>query len=375
MDQIYYIGRPGDCQPDPSESVKLRLVNGGSPCAGRVEVHYKGNWGTVYDRGWDLQDAAVVCRELGCGAATGAPGGSHFGPGSGAVVTYDVECSGSEAALRECKSPSWGDYDAPHSRDAGVICEGKHQLFLSLLRSLVISGMPWIEPRLVSKDDQCSGRLEVQYGETWGTVCDRAWDMDDANVVCSQLHCGVAVSVPRGAYFGKGTGLVRNDLFECKESVKLRLVNGGSPCAGRVEVINKGNWGTVYDGGWDLQDAAVVCRELGCGAATGAPGRAHFGPGSGPVVTYDVECSGSEAALRECRSRPWGDYDAPHSRDAGVICEESVKLRLVNGGSPCAGRVEVHYKGNWGTVYDGGWDLQDAAVVCLDLGCGAATGA
>ncbi|XP_055518011.1 scavenger receptor cysteine-rich type 1 protein M130-like [Leucoraja erinacea] len=136
--------RPGDCQADPSESVKLRLVNGGSPCAGRVEVHYKGNWGTVYDGGWDLQDAAVVCRELRCGAAVKAPRGSHFGPGSGPVVTLYVDCSGNEAALRECGSGPWGDYGFPHSNDAGVICEGKHQFFLSLIHSLVISGMPWM---------------------------------------------------------------------------------------------------------------------------------------------------------------------------------------------------------------------------------------
>lgn len=124
--------------------MKLRLVNGGSPCAGRVEVHYWGSWGTVYGSGWDLQDAAVVCRELGCGAAVKAPGGAHFGPGSGPVVTYNVECSGNEAALRECKSRTWEDYGLPHSNDAGVICEGKHQLFLSLIHSLVISGMPWM---------------------------------------------------------------------------------------------------------------------------------------------------------------------------------------------------------------------------------------
>ncbi|XP_055518181.1 deleted in malignant brain tumors 1 protein-like [Leucoraja erinacea] len=180
------------------QSVKLRLVNGDSPCAGRVEVHYKGNWGIVNHYLWDLPDAAVVCRELDCGDAVKAPGGAHFGPGSGPVVTYNVHCSGNETALRECESWPWGHFPFPQSWDAGVICEDHRG------------------PRLVSKDDQCSGRLEVQYGETWGTVCDLAWDMDDANVVCSQLHCGVAVSVPTGAYFGKGTGIVRNDVFECK---------------------------------------------------------------------------------------------------------------------------------------------------------------
>lgn len=100
----------------------------------------------------------------------------------------------------------------------------------------------------------------------------------------------------------------------------LRLVNGSSFCAGRVEVLHRHQWGTVCDDSWDEEDAAVVCRQLGCGTVVSAPGAAQFGQGRDAIWLDDVNCTGREDTLSECLARPWGTHNCDHGKDAGVVC-------------------------------------------------------
>ncbi|EMP42516.1 Deleted in malignant brain tumors 1 protein [Chelonia mydas] len=383
---------------------EVRLLDSPSRCAGRVEVFHNQQWGTVCDDGWNITGAGVVCRQLGCGTALSAPGRAQFGQGSGPIWLAEVNCAGSEAALSECRTKSWGDHNCHHREDASVVCSG------------------------VNGPSRCAGRVEVLHNQQWGTVCDDTWDLTEARVVCRQLGCGTALSAPGRAQFGRGSDRIWLDDVQCKgtetglsecrarpwgdnnchhgedagvvctdsgisEVTQLRLVNGSSRCAGRVEVFHNKKWGTVCNDSWDLQDAGVVCRQLGCGTALSAPAGAHFGQGSDHIWLDNVSCTGTEAALSQCRTRPWGDNNCTHEEDASVVCSgtylsvcsfgafadsdisEQTSLRLVNGPNRCTGRVEVLHNQQWGTVCDDDWNLQNARVVCRQLGCGTALSA
>ncbi|KAG7999740.1 Deleted in malignant brain tumors 1 protein [Nibea albiflora] len=317
-------------------AVEARLVNGNSRCSGRVEILYNNQWGTVCDDNWDVYDAKVVCRQAGCGPAQSATSGGSFGPGTGQIWMDDVSCSGSESALSECRHRGFGTHNCGHGDDAGVICSDA-------------------EIRLVNGNSRCSGRVEILIDNQWGTVCDDGWNLTNAQVVCRQLGCGPTQSTTIGTTFGP--------------AVEARLVNGNSRCSGRVEILYNNQWGTVCDDNWDVYDAKVVCRQVGCGPAQSATSGGSFGPGTGQIWMDDVSCSGSESALSECRHRGFGTHNCGHGDDAGVICSDA-EIRLVNGNSRCSGRVEILIDNQWGTVCDDGWDLTNAQVVCRQLGCG-----
>ncbi|XP_009883502.1 PREDICTED: scavenger receptor cysteine-rich domain-containing group B protein [Charadrius vociferus] len=209
---------------------EIRLANGPSRCQGRVEILYNGSWGTVCDDDWDIVDANVVCRQLGCGHAITLPAAMTFGQGSGPIFLDNVDCKGREAALSECWSHGWGIHNCYHYEDVAVVCNGDGSI------------------RLVSGTDTCQGRVEIFYRGNWGTVCDDDWGLSDASVVCKQVGCGQALDYKSNAYFGYGTGRILLDNVNC---------DGSEPFLSACYSLG---WG-IHNCGHH-EDAGVICTGL-----------------------------------------------------------------------------------------------------------------
>ena len=109
----------------------------------------------------------------------------------------------------------------------------------------------------------------------------------------------------------------------------VRLVNGSTKYEGRVEVYYNGEWSTVCDNGWDLNDAQVVCKELGFGNAVGAPHRAFYGQGRGSIWLDNLQCIGTEWTIRNCSHSGWGRQYCGHYKDASAKCLSGNIFRVV----------------------------------------------
>ncbi|XP_045568475.1 CD5 antigen-like [Salmo salar] len=286
----------------PPAEHSVRLVNGTTSCSGTVEVFSRGEWLGLCTVGWRMMiEVKVVCRELDCGNPVAESRGPLAEDGRRGVILFS--CSGDESSIRQCVIIG----------EPGV-CIGRYYHHVTCSESV----------RLVDGAGLCSGRVEVKSNQSWASVCEADFDRQDAEVVCGELGCGAPAALQGGLY-GEGEGQTWDKEFQCKgkESLLLdcdtsdrenntclpgnavgltcsepddvRLVGGGSRCAGGVEWYDQGEWRTVGAEDRNQRDvAAVVCRQLGCGSTVSVlPGNTTGG--------FGVDCHGDEPVLKECR--------------------------------------------------------------------------
>ncbi|XP_047248729.1 scavenger receptor cysteine-rich type 1 protein M130-like [Girardinichthys multiradiatus] len=249
---------------------EVRLVAGSSRCGGRLEEKDLGVWKPVIDEelNWNLTSAAEVCRQLHCGSVV---------------------------SLRRAETSN-----------VEILCSDS--------------------VRLVNGTSLCSGRLAVrsdQFSQSWSSVAEDGFDLQDAEVVCRELDCGPPL-VLQGALFGETETPTWSREFQCEGdeaalfdcgtsgrkssgravgltcSDSIRLVGEASRCAGTLEMLNRGQWRPVTDrdNNWNKYLAAKVCGELDCGAAVSA--RKSKEPSDKPFWWIVSSCLQSARALRGC---------------------------------------------------------------------------
>uniref|UniRef100_A0A8B9J6S0 Deleted in malignant brain tumors 1 protein-like n=1 Tax=Astyanax mexicanus TaxID=7994 RepID=A0A8B9J6S0_ASTMX len=318
-----------------------------------------------------MKDAEVVCRQVGCSRALNATRSAHVVDGSGPTFFDDVDCTGHESNLTSCSQRGRGITNCSHSEDAGVICSDVLQspiLTLISPNSTVLSGET-VQFRCTAPNSTSisvdfrlfKDGVSVKSQKTQSTT---TFTLTVDTLGQGQYSCGYS--------YQRSTSVMsssRSNSISITVGLGVRLINATGTCSGRVEVYYNGQWGTVCDDGWDINDAAVVCRQMGCGRALSVHSSAHFGQGTGPILLDNVRCSGSENSIRECRHNGFGRHDCNHGEDASVTCSD---IRLVNGTGNCNGRVEIYRHGQWGTVCGDNWDMKHAEVVCRQVGCGRA---
>ncbi|XP_052236237.1 uncharacterized protein LOC127848005 isoform X4 [Dreissena polymorpha] len=241
------------CSRNPPLNITdVRLVDGPGPNVGRVEIAVDGVYGTICDSNFDYNDADMICKSVNSRYRTVYIPVTRYGNGSGPVHIDQLHCDGAEASLDECLYVQNGQ--CSHSEDVSLLCNecGKPDIFASwsvnyfqyngtslfancefkktyvgYLRMIcTANGWTTIEEcqeysyplyiqeiRLVDGNSTFDGRVEIKVFNTWGTVCNDLFGIEEANVICKMIGFYSAEGFRTSSI--QGTGPVYVDNMAC----------------------------------------------------------------------------------------------------------------------------------------------------------------
>ncbi|XP_078613732.1 neurotrypsin-like [Branchiostoma floridae x Branchiostoma japonicum] len=287
-------------------------LQGGNGTYGRVEVFHDGVWGTICDDQFDLDDGQVVCRQLGLSGVVEVYHQATFGEGTGPIWLDNVDCKGDELRIESCDHNGWNVTDCKHEEDAGVACLDS-PTELQLLELMNEQAFHIIQQSKFVKQRQ---QTIEQLQQTLESLKN--------SVQPVQLYDNIQqTEIGQLSQEFDGNMMQLADLKEVS-TIPVRLAGADSnDHQGRVEVFYDGQWGTICDDSWGIEEANVVCRQLGFPQAKEATTSASSrDAGTGTIWLDDVNCLGNETSLSQCAHRDWGDHNCKHEEDAGVVCYE-----------------------------------------------------
>ncbi|KAG2492959.1 hypothetical protein HYH03_008867 [Edaphochlamys debaryana] len=405
-----------ECTDATAVPGSLRLVRGPAPNVGQVEVFLNNAWGTLCRDGLNWREAVVICRQLGYsgGGRVEYPRIGDLAPPWTPMWTA-LTCRGNETRVLDCGMTNLRVDTCGGNQDSAVSVACFEGPALSPEGSL----------RLVGGSTNRSGRLELSHSGTWAVICSDGFRWQEARVACRQLGFKNGLPVYGSAYgpplsdslaqpmflsspnctgaeasllgcvrnltaafaqescnanLGRAVGVTCTDEPD-PPSGTLRLSDGPTNTAGRLEIFAGGTWGTVCLNGFDPEDAIAACRQLGFRGGrvlkAAAVGLLTATFTNQPTWLADANCTGTEARLDSCRNPPyreqscWNDWHEYY--DIGLVCSADPNpqpgaVRLLGGSGPHVGRVEVWHNGRWGGVCASDFTARDAEVVCRQLG-------
>ncbi|KAL6120115.1 uncharacterized protein ACO6RY_04539 [Pungitius sinensis] len=357
-----------------SDNVKVVLVdnnNNINKCYGTVAVQVNDKSHHVCGSSWNMKDAEVVCKELGCGKVHHSKTVQVNTKG----IMDNVQCSGNEASLWHCRA----------KRD--------HNTFLCPSRAYVVCTGS-VEVKLRGGPGRCSGRVEIQHEGKWKRVIKQVWTDENFDAVCKLLACGNKRNILEE--FSQGSAEFLNGTLQCKKNVKhisecieeapntriekkamaitceehkVVFLKGNESCSGLVGIEQgpKTYWLSGSNETWNMVSANIVCQQMHCGKVSN-----HTSTNISDVAVRksiwkeSYNCSVNNTSLFDCQKNLTLSSDHEDTI-ATVTCMGKVTVNLTQ---RCWGNVNICLGDKCGGVCSKGWTTQKAAMLCKDLGCG-----